>query len=98
MIYFNLNQNECMKLMGMEGDWIAFTETEESAGSLFLAYKIVKLAECLVGQGENVIVVMENIGELLRREETVFSNFGQPVAPFSIVNSLFGLSGKTSGD
>lgn len=59
---------------------------------------MVKLAEYIVNQGENVVVVMENIDLLLEREASIFSNFSQPVAPFSIVNSLFGLSGKTSMD
>lgn len=51
VIYFNLNKNDCLKLNKLEGDWIAFTETEESSGSLFLAYKMVKLAEYLVSEG-----------------------------------------------
>ena len=51
-----------------------------------------------MSQGENVVVVIENVGELLDREATIFSNFGQTIAPFSIVNSLFNLSGKTSAD
>lgn len=58
--------------------------------------KTVNLAKRLREEGYNVLVVLENMTEILRREVSMLKNFHQTVGAFSVINELYCWTGVPS--
>jgi hypothetical protein len=103
VVYLSYNLKDCQKLsqvlnpLGVR--WLAFSENDKcrsDAGGLLLALKAVNLAKRLRNQGYHVLMIVENINEIIRREVSMLRNFQQAIAPFSVINEIYCESGAPS--
>jgi hypothetical protein len=103
-MYLNSNLNEhtqtCLKAAS-QFSTISFGRGQvpgvSSVGVYMAAVKVIRLASQLKAQGNNVMLVIDNIQEILANEWTVLQTLGLPISAVSILNELYSNCSESRG-